>query len=81
MAKLDAATESAIPDAKFAAVYTTTSTKNGRTVRTRVRKLPIHDAAHVRNALARLDQTDLPSGVKASAARKIAAAAEKFGVK
>lgn len=44
-------------------------------------KLPIHDAAHVRNALARFEQTDLPAGAKAAALAKIHAAAKKFGVK
>lgn len=42
--------------------------------------LPIHDAAHVRNALARLNQTQMPSSAKAGARRKILAAAKKFGV-
>lgn len=45
------------------------------------RHLPIHDAAHVRNALARLNQTDISPAAKASAKRKIMAAAKKFGVK
>lgn len=44
-------------------------------------KLPIHDASHVRNALARFNQTDLPSGAKAAAYKKIVRAAHKFGVK
>ena len=42
--------------------------------------LPIHDAAHVRNALARLNQTGISSEAKAKAKRKILAAARRFGV-
>lgn len=43
-------------------------------------KFPIHDAAHVRNALARFNQADLPAGVKAEVHAKIMAAAKKFGI-
>jgi phage I-like protein len=43
-------------------------------------KLPIHDASHVRNALARFNQTELPAGAKAAALAKIHAAAKKFGI-
>jgi hypothetical protein len=43
--------------------------------------LPINDAAHVRNALARFDQTDLPESARAGAMSKIRAAAKRFGVK
>jgi HK97 family phage prohead protease len=44
-------------------------------------KLPIHDAAHVRNALARFNQTEgIPADQKAGVLRKIKAAAKKFGV-
>ena len=43
--------------------------------------LPIHDAAHVRNALARFDQTHFESdSAKKSAKRKIDAAAKRLGV-
>jgi len=44
------------------------------------RKLPINDAAHVRNALARFNQTDLPAGVKGKVLAKICRAAKKFGI-
>lgn len=44
-------------------------------------KLPIHDAAHVRNALARFGQTKgIPSDKKESVWKKIVAAAKKFGI-
>src|SRR6516164_1853570 len=44
-------------------------------------KLPIHDANHVRNALARWNQTDLPADAKEGVWRKIVAAAKKYGIK
>lgn len=45
------------------------------------RHLPIHDAAHVRNAVARFGQTDFGSDTaRATAARKVLAAAKRFGV-
>jgi hypothetical protein len=43
--------------------------------------LPIHDAAHVRNALARFNQTHFESKTaKERARRKILRAAKRFGV-
>lgn len=60
-------------DAKFAAVWTDADGKKQR-------KLPIHDAAHVRNALARFNQTDMPASVKAKAKAKIEAAARRLGI-
>jgi hypothetical protein len=43
--------------------------------------LPIHDESHVRNALARFNQTHFESKTaKASARRKILRAAERFGI-
>jgi hypothetical protein len=45
------------------------------------RKEPIHDAAHVRNAIARFDQVkDVSSSERAAAWKRIKAAAKKFGV-
>jgi Family of unknown function (DUF6582) len=44
-------------------------------------KLPIHDAAHARNALARFNQTQgIPEGEKAKVKAKIKAAAKKHGI-
>jgi len=43
--------------------------------------LPIHDAAHVRNALARFNQTEFESNAaKERARKKILAAARKFDI-
>jgi hypothetical protein len=43
--------------------------------------LPIHDESHVRNAIARFNQTDFQSTTaKEEARRKIIRAAERFGI-
>jgi hypothetical protein len=43
--------------------------------------LPIHDASHVRNAIARFDQTDFESKrARESARRRILTAAKRFGI-
>jgi hypothetical protein len=44
------------------------------------RKLPINDAAHVRNAMARFDQVDSNICHPRIAKRRIVAAAKRFGV-
>ena len=44
------------------------------------RKLPINDAAHVRNAMARFDQVISSECHPEAARRRILAAARKFGV-
>jgi hypothetical protein len=46
----------------------------------RDRKLPINDAAHVRNAMARFDQVESKFCHPTVARRRILAAAKKFGV-
>jgi len=43
-------------------------------------KLPIFDANHVRNALARFDQTELPEGERVHVRARIEEAARKFGI-
>jgi HK97 family phage prohead protease len=49
--------------------------------RTETWKLPIHDEAHVKNALARFNQTQgIPAAKKASVFAKIKAAAKKFNI-
>lgn len=45
------------------------------------RHLPINDANHVRNAIARFDQTDFASGkVRHAAATRILAAAKRYDI-
>jgi hypothetical protein len=46
----------------------------------RDRKLPINDAAHVRNAMARFDQVETKFCHPTVARRRILAAAKKFGI-
>jgi uncharacterized protein DUF6582 len=47
----------------------------------RVRKEPLNDASHVRNAIARFDQVkDVSDGERDEAFRRIRRAADKFGV-
>jgi HK97 family phage prohead protease len=69
-AKLDAADRNALEDSDFAYI----DSDGGR-------HLPIHDAAHVRAAMARFNQTHFESAsAKEAARRKILAAAKKFGI-
>jgi hypothetical protein len=44
------------------------------------RKLPLTDAAHVRNAMARFDQVESKFCHPATARRRILAAAKRFGI-
>jgi hypothetical protein len=46
----------------------------------RDRKLPINDAAHVKNAMARFNQVESKFCHPATARRRILAAAKKFGI-
>ena len=53
----------------------------GDSEKTETWKLPIHDAAHARNALARFNQTQgIPAGEKSKVHARIVAAAKKFGI-
>tara|TARA_R100000458_G_C8245077_1_gene223228 strand:- start:516 stop:1190 length:675 start_codon:yes stop_codon:yes gene_type:complete len=81
-AKMSSKQKNDLPDSDFA--YIEPGGKKdaeGKTVPRSLRHLPINDAAHVRNALARLDQTDISPEAKKAALRKIKAAAKKFGIK
>ena len=65
--ELDAADRNAMPDGEFAFP--------------RVRKEPLNDAAHVRNAIARFDQVqDVSDDERDEGFRRIQRAARKFGV-
>jgi hypothetical protein len=67
-----------LPDSDFAYIEPGGSKdESGRTVPRSLRHLPIMDCAHVRNALARLSQTKISADAKASALKKIKAAAKK----
>lgn len=70
-----------LPDSDFAYIEPGGSKDSeGKTVPRSLRHLPIHDAAHARNALARLPITDIPASAKEAALRKIKQAAKKFGI-
>ena len=70
MAQLDTEDRNRLRDSSFAWID-----KKGE------RHLPINDESHVRNALARFNQTDFDEpGAKSKAARKILAAAKKHGI-
>ncbi|MEA2632136.1 MAG: hypothetical protein QOE66_2355 [Chloroflexota bacterium] len=70
MADLDAEARDRLRDSSFAYIDS-----EGE------RHLPIHDAAHVRNAVARFDQTDFQSkSARYAAARLILAAAKRHDI-
>lgn len=76
-AALTAASINDLPDSDFAYIEPGgTKDDSGRTVPRSLRHFPIHDEAHVRNAMARMSQS--PFGEKARA--KIMAAARRFGI-
>ena len=70
MAELDTKDRNRLRDSSFAWID-----KEGE------RHLPINDETHVRNAIARFNQTDFDEpGAKSAAARKILRAAKKHGI-
>ena len=80
--KLSSKQRNDLPDSDFAYIQPGgKKDPEGKTVPRSLRHLPINDAAHVRNALARLDQTDISAEAKKTALKKIKAAAKKFGIK
>ena len=81
-AKMSSKQKNDLPDSDFAYIQPGgKKDDSGKTVPRSLRHLPIPDAAHVRNALARLDQTDITPEAKKAALRKIKTAAKKFGIK
>jgi len=77
MAELSTASVNDLPDSDFAYIEDGgTKDSSGRTTPRSLRHFPIHDAAHVRNALARASSS--PFGSKAMP--KIRAAAHRLGV-
>lgn len=76
-AQLTTASINNLPDSDFAYIEPGGSKDaEGKTTPRSLRHFPIHDATHVRNALARMSQS--PFGAKAK--DKIMAAAHKFGI-
>lgn len=77
-AAMSSADQNDLPDSAFAHIEAGgKKDADGKTTPRSLRHFPIHDAAHVRNALARVSQS--PFGAKALP--KITAAAKKFGIK
>jgi hypothetical protein len=76
MAEMTSADINDLPDSAFAYIEPGGTVVDGKTEPRSLRHFPIHDAAHVRNALARLDQS--PFGEKARA--KVEAAAKRMGI-
>jgi len=76
MAEMDTAAINDLPDSAFAYIEPGGKVVGGKTEPRSLRHFPIHDAAHVRNALARASQS--PFGPKAMP--KILKAAKKFGI-
>lgn len=78
-AVLSTGQQNALPDSAFAAVWTDADGKKQR-------KLPFKradgstDLPHLRNALARFDQTNMPSSIRSAARSKLDAAARQAGV-
>ena len=79
-AKLTTKQVNDLPDSDFAYIAPGGKKVDGKTEPRSLRHLPIPDAAHVRNALARLSQTHIPAAAKQSALRKIKSRAKKFGI-
>jgi hypothetical protein len=70
-----------LPDSDFAYISPGgTKDSEGKTTPRSLRHLPIPDAAHVRNALARLNQTKIPAAAKKTALSKIKRKAKELGV-
>src|ERR1051325_10544965 len=75
-----------LPDSSFAWIEPGGQKEDGKTSPRSKRHLPFKDKSgtpdkeHVQNALARLNQTDIPAAAKASAKRKLLAAAKQLGM-
>ncbi len=77
MAEMSGAGMNDLPDSAFAYIEPGgKKDSSGRTVPRSLRHFPIHDAAHVRNALARMSQSEFGEQARA----KIMAAARRFGI-
>jgi len=80
-AKLSAKAINNLPDSDFAYIAPGgEKDSEGKTTPRSLRHLPIPDAAHVRNALARLTQTHIPAEAKKKALAKITRKAKELGV-
>jgi len=70
-----------LPDSDFAYIEPGGEKDDeGKTVPRSLRHFPIHDATHVRNALARLPQSKISEEAKKKAMQKIKSRAKKYGI-
>lgn len=69
-----------LPDSDFAYIAPGGKKVGGKTEPRSLRHFPIPDAAHVRNALARLPQSKLSPEVKAKILKKLKSKAKEYGV-
>jgi hypothetical protein len=69
-----------LPDSDFAYIAPGGKKVDGKTEPRSLRHFPIPDAAHVRNALARLSQSKLSPDVKAKILKKLKSKAKEFGI-
>tara|TARA_R100000008_G_C3548345_1_gene148880 strand:- start:104 stop:652 length:549 start_codon:yes stop_codon:yes gene_type:complete len=69
-----------LPDSDFAYIEPGGKKVDGKTEPRSLRHFPIPDAAHVRNALARLSQSKLSPAIKAKILKKLKSKAKEFGI-
>ena len=78
--KFSSRTRNNLPDSDFAYIEPGGKKVDGKTVPRSLRHFPIPDAAHVRNALARLPQSSLSPAIKAKILKKLRSKAKEFGI-
>ncbi len=78
--KLSSKQRNDLPDSDFAYIEPGGKKVDGKTEPRSLRHFPIPDAAHVRNALARLSQSKLSADVKAKILKKLKSKAKEFGI-
>ena len=78
--KLSSKQRNDLPDSDFAYIEPGGKKVDGKTEPRSLRHFPIPDAAHVRNALARLSQSKLSDNVKAKILKKLKAKAKEFDI-
>jgi len=70
-----------LPDSDFAYIAPGGKKVDGKTEPRSLRHFPIPDAAHVRNALARLSQSKFSPAIKGEILKKLKSKAKEFGIK
>lgn len=70
-----------LPDSDFAYIAPGGKKVDGKTEPRSLRHFPIPDAAHVRNALARLSESKFSPAIKGEILKKLKSKAKEFGIK